>query len=1142
MNESSHAARALDWLRAQELPHGGIRVQAGDARVYPEITGYAIPTLLAYGERVYAARCVECLVSIQDASGSFADPDLGRPHVFDTMQVLRGLLAGMHLHPGAEEAAHRAAEWLCGQACDAGFGDRYDGQIPGSVHLYGLAALRAASDALKKPEFARVADRVGRYYASSAGLLAPVTLSHFWAYELDGLLELGLAELAGFREARLVAMQRPDGAFPAREGANWVCTPGVAQLSIALDRLGLHAQAAKALDWMQAHQQPSGGWLGSVGPGEYFPQAEIPWAAKFFLDAHLRRVRARMDALEQDFPDNIRDDDGRLQLLREHARPGDRVLEAGCGKGRFLKALVAKPGVQATGVDISARLLRHAGPACETHVGTLENLPLPDNSVDLAFSVEAIEHSANQAAAVAELVRVTRPGGTVIVIDKPASARGRLPTEPWERWPDSDEVLRLLLRGCVSARAVPVGANGNPPDGLLVAWVATKAMPRPVARDAQLLVVTEELPAELPTKGFQPSDLRPYYNPGHMFRRVAAIDWGRAGGWPDGPFEDMRLPPDADFAAWLAAVQSSADALSESGFTTGWRGLPPEWLHRLQEFAPSCIRGYGGVWSGWLALQIARQLGVPALVSVHNTVGISPVVMKRAGCVMAVSEAVASQCIKLGADPARVVTVPNRVDRERFSPDGPVAQGPEGQPRILCVARDVPQKGLERLLRACKSLLPRFPGLKLVHIGSSDRDWSRWPFATHLSSQSNDKLAPWYRWADVLALPSLHEGFGIVLIEAMACGTPCVTSNREPMAGIVTDRWDGLLCDPENEADIARALAEIADPSLRARLAAPARAATEAYDITRVAAREAALYRWLIQPEFPLLSVVLPTYQRAARIEAAIRNVLAQDYPRLELIVVDDGSTDGTADKLHEIESRLADPRLKVLRRENGGVARALNTGFEHAQGELLTWTSDDNAFLPGALSAMARELALDPELDFVFADYDLVRDDGSREVIRTGPVHDLAERNTVGACFLYRRALAEKVGSYDPGRNLAEDWDWWRRARLHGNMARLARVLYAYGDTPDSLTRQQAAAVQHASMELTGIGRDPARRHEYRRQLALLAAAYKAGGQPWRSMGVAWQLLRQRPWGGAGWWALTRALLPMPLLKVTRRMRGLNG
>ena len=101
-----------------------------------------------------------------------------------------------------------------------------------------------------------------------------------------------------------------------------------------------------------------------------------------------------------------------------------------------------------------------------------------------------------------------------------------------------------------------------------------------------------------------------------------------------------------------------------------------------------------------------------------------------------------------------------------------------------------------------------------------------------------------------------------------------------------------------------------------------------------------------------LVSVVLPTFNRAHLIEAAVRNILAQDYPNLELVVVNDGSTDATAEVLGRLERELADPRLRVLTKENGRVARALNSGFEQARGEYLTWTSDDNAYRPGAISA----------------------------------------------------------------------------------------------------------------------------------------------------------------------------------------------
>src|SRR5260221_5951217 len=102
---------ALAWIRACELPSGGIRMHYGHHRPYPEVTGYWIPTLLSYGERQYAARLAQWLVAVQNADGSFSghNPADG-VYVFDTGQILRGLLATMDMMPEARDAALRAAD------------------------------------------------------------------------------------------------------------------------------------------------------------------------------------------------------------------------------------------------------------------------------------------------------------------------------------------------------------------------------------------------------------------------------------------------------------------------------------------------------------------------------------------------------------------------------------------------------------------------------------------------------------------------------------------------------------------------------------------------------------------------------------------------------------------------------------------------------------------------------------------------------------------------------------------------------------------------------------------------------------------------------------------------------------------------
>src|SRR5687767_4078219 len=130
--------RCLRWIRAQEMPAGGVRVHSQHPRAYPEVTGYLIPTLLQYGERDLAERFTRWLIMSQRRDGGFDGSD-GKPYVFDTGQVLRGLLAGSALCPEALDAARRAADYLLGKMQDGGsggFGERYGGEIPEAVHLY----------------------------------------------------------------------------------------------------------------------------------------------------------------------------------------------------------------------------------------------------------------------------------------------------------------------------------------------------------------------------------------------------------------------------------------------------------------------------------------------------------------------------------------------------------------------------------------------------------------------------------------------------------------------------------------------------------------------------------------------------------------------------------------------------------------------------------------------------------------------------------------------------------------------------------------------------------------------------------------------------------------------------------------------
>jgi malonyl-CoA O-methyltransferase len=449
-------------------------------RAYAEVTGYVVPTLLDYGERELAIRLVQWLLSVQNSAGHFTDPDEGKPSTFDTGQVLRGLLASAALVPAAMEAARSAADWLCAQMVDGGrggFAPRYAGSIPESVHLYVLPPLCEAAEVLQKRAYRTAADRCLECYARDPDVLRLNSLTHFLGYELEALIDLGDGEIALPVLEALRRMQAEDGSVRGAGDVPWVCTPGLAQVAICWYKTGQWEPADRALAWLEAHQRPSGGFLGSYGPeASYFPHDELSWAMKFYLDANLLRVRAFFERHADIFPSHVAMDDGRTQAILAVVRPGDQVLEVGCGKGRFLRAVrQALPETECVGVDISPALLRHLPRGVRGHRGALEAIPCPDDSFDVVFSVEAIEHSSNREAAVAEMTRVARPGGWVVIIDKQHAHWGRLSCPPWETWPETLELSSLLSRGCDEVTSNPVGYDDRPAaDGLMVVWRGRK--------------------------------------------------------------------------------------------------------------------------------------------------------------------------------------------------------------------------------------------------------------------------------------------------------------------------------------------------------------------------------------------------------------------------------------------------------------------------------------------------------------------------------------------------------------------------------------------------------------------------------------------------------------------------------------------
>jgi glycosyltransferase involved in cell wall biosynthesis len=202
-----------------------------------------------------------------------------------------------------------------------------------------------------------------------------------------------------------------------------------------------------------------------------------------------------------------------------------------------------------------------------------------------------------------------------------------------------------------------------------------------------------------------------------------------------------------------------------------------------------------------------------------------------------------------------------------------------------------------------------------------------------------------------------------------------------------------------------------------------------------------------------LVSIVLPTYNRSYYLEQAIRSCLEQTYQHWELLIVDDASNDDTPSVIAKYAEK--DGRIHSIRHDvNRKLPAALNTGFSHAKGMFLTWTSDDNLYRPDALLEMVDFLLANPEIDIICSDYATIDAEGNTTGhVSAGTFADIYEGNSIGPCFLYRRSVQDTLKYYAEDLFTAEDYDFWLRASEFFKAASLHKDLYIYRCHEDSLT-----------------------------------------------------------------------------------------
>jgi glycosyltransferase involved in cell wall biosynthesis len=294
----------------------------------------------------------------------------------------------------------------------------------------------------------------------------------------------------------------------------------------------------------------------------------------------------------------------------------------------------------------------------------------------------------------------------------------------------------------------------------------------------------------------------------------------------------------------------------------------------------------------------------------------------------------------------------------------------------------------------------------------------------------------------------------------------------------------------------------------------------------------------------PLVSVVIPTFNRAHILGEAIDSVIAQEYPHWELHVVDDGSSDGTREL---VERYRQDGRIHYHRQENAGQATARNNGVNHSRGDYIAFLDSDDRWLPHKLRVQVQCVVEDPSIDVIYGDVE--RMDGDGQLLPDRPTNPrysgivwqqlLVDNFVHLITSMVRSETIKGAGGFDTSFRCADDYNLWLRLSasaifkyLPGKVSRYRVEGQRISDNLDGRFESNLRSVRGFIDAHPELVTKEIERQTYTRIYQYYALGFAQRGEFWKSVGLASRALGITPFAYRNWRTLL-AVLARPVRQM---------